>query len=496
MEAPEARYIERDGAMLAYQVVGNGEQDVLLVGETAQHFDLSWTDPYIHEVYERGASYARTVYMQPRGFGLSDRILYAPTLEQHADDILAVMDAAGLGSVTLTGTLTSSPGVALAAARAPHRVRNVVLYRPLACGPLSAAAELHGWSRPEAEAYAEAWRGTIRRWGSGSVIDVYDPPLGTAYNRRLMGMLERCSSTPRGALEYLEWFLQLDISDVLRNVRAPTRVLYAPTGSEPDAVVRRTADLIPNASFHTMPTTPVGAAIGEVWITVMEQVEEAATGALHAPEMDRFLGTVLFTDIVGSTELLARIGDTSYRDVRGVHEREVRLEVERAGGRLVDVTGDGTLSVFDAATDAVRCAQQIQRIAADHGIAVRAGVHVGDLERTGPNVTGLNVHIGARIGAAAGAGEVLVSQAVRDLVVGSGLVFENRGTRELKGLPGTSELFALVGTEERQTRTSAVSGESLETPFDRLALRTARAAPRTMRAAARVGNALQRRRKR
>jgi pimeloyl-ACP methyl ester carboxylesterase len=249
VDAPEARYIERDGAQLAYQVVGEGGVDVLVVGETAQHFDLCWTDPYIHELFERGASFSRTVYMQPRGFGLSERIRYVPTLEQHADDVLAVMDAVGMRAATLVGALTTSGLVALAAARAPKRVANLVLFKPIACGPLAPDAEQHGWSTGAAADYASRWRPALDRWGSGAVIDTYDPVQSTGYNRRLMAMLERCSATPATARQYWEWFVRLDISDVFRAVRSPTRVLYAPTSSEPEAVVRRVAELIPRPAL-------------------------------------------------------------------------------------------------------------------------------------------------------------------------------------------------------------------------------------------------------
>jgi class 3 adenylate cyclase len=266
-------------------------------------------------------------------------------------------------------------------------------------------------------------------------------------------------------------------------------VLYAPTSPEPEAVVRRVAELIPQASLHRLPPTPAGAAIGEAWIPVWLHVEEAATGARHSPDADRFLGTMLFTDVVGSTELLARIGDAEYRALRATHERHVRLEVERGGGRLISVTGDGTFSLFDGPSDAVRCADQIRKAAEELGISVRAGVHTGELERTGRDFTGLSVHIGARVGAMAMPNEVLVSRIVHDLVAGSGLAFVERGEHTLKGVPGTWHLYSLAAADQPAILPTE---RSLETPLDRIALRTARAAPRAMRAASRVGNALQR----
>jgi class 3 adenylate cyclase/pimeloyl-ACP methyl ester carboxylesterase len=494
VDAPEARYLERDGALLAYQVVGDHGADVLMIGEAAQHFDLAWTDPYIHELYDRSAAFSRTAFMQMRGLGLSEPIRYFPTLEQQADDVLAVLDAAGMPRATLVGSLTTCGAVVLAAAKAPERVASLVLFKAIGCGPLAANARQYGWPADEAAEYAAGWRAVLQRWGSGATLEMWDPVLATPYNRRLMAMLERCSATPAFAQTYVDAAMSLDYSEFLPAVQAPTRVLYAPTGREPEEVVRRVAELIPNATFHALPITPPGAAIGEAYLAVWEQVEEVATGVPHQDGTDRFLGTVLFTDLVASTELLARIGDSKYRELRAAHERQVRLHVEEAGGRLVSVTGDGTFSLFDGPTKAVRCADHICRGAADLGVEVRAGVHTGELERTGHDVTGLAVHIGARIGALAAPGEVLVSRTVVDLVTGSGLEFAERGAHQLKGVPGQWPLYLLADAARRPV--PLADDRSLETPLDRAALRTARTAPRAMRAALRIGNAVQRRRAR
>jgi class 3 adenylate cyclase/pimeloyl-ACP methyl ester carboxylesterase len=492
VDAPEARYLERDGALLAYQVVGDGPADVLLLGELVQHFDLAWTDPSVHELYERGATFARTVYMQARGVGLSERIRYTPTLEQLADDVVAVMDAVGMQRATLVGVLTTCAPIALVAARAPHRVANIVAYRPVVCSPLAPNAGQWGWTPDEAARYAQTWRDAFDRWGAGATMAPWDAVADTPYNRRLVGMLERCSATPTAARTYLENALHLDGSELLLAVQAPIRVLYSPTGPEPRAAVEKVAEAAPNATFHELPPTQPGAAVGEPWLAVWEHVEEMATGVRHSPDADRYLGTVLFTDIVASTQLLSRVGDARYREVRGAHERQVRLAVERAGGRLVTVSGDGTFSIFDGPTRAVRCAAEICRAARDLDLTVRAGVHTGELERVGPNATGLSVHIGARIAAAAGPDEVLVSRTVHDLVAGSGLTLASRGEQELSGVPGRWELFRLLRAGEQADTLPAE--RSLATPLDRAALQTARSAPGLMRAALRVGDALQRRR--
>jgi class 3 adenylate cyclase len=493
VEAPAAQYLERDGALVAYQVVGSGGADVFVLGEMSQHFDLAWTDPYIHELYARGATFSRTAYMQVRGFGLSERIRYVPTLEQQADDVLAVMDAVGMQQVTLVGAINACAALALVAARAPDRVAGIVALKPVVCGPLAANAEEYGWTPQESEAYASAWQRVFDSWGSGATMAAWDPVADTPYNRRLTAMLERCSATPTAAMAYFENAVRLNGTAMLSAVQAPVRVLYSPTGLEPRAVVHAFAELLPNGTFHELPPTLPGAAGGEIWLATWDHVEEVATGTAHSTDADRYFGTVLFTDVVGSTELLARVGDVSFRELSTTYERHVRRQVELAGGRLVNVSGDGTFSLFDGPTKAVRCAAEISRAARDMGIAVRAGVHTGELERfAGWTATGLSVHIGARIGAAAKAHEVLVSRTVRDLVAGSGLAFDARGARELNGVPGSWELYALAQAAE-QTDTLPVE-RSLARPFDRAALQTARTAPGLVRAALRVGNAVQRRR--
>jgi class 3 adenylate cyclase len=305
-----------------------------------------------------------------------------------------------------------------------------------------------------------------------------------------MAMLERCSATPTFARTYVDAALSVDFTPWLPSIQAPTRVLYAPTGREPESVVRRVAELIPNSAFYTLAPTPPGASIGEAYVEVWRHVAEAATGATPGPESDRFLGTMLFTDLVSSTELLTRLGDSKYRELRATHERQVRLQVEQAGGRLVSVTGDGTFSVFDGPSKAVRCAAAICAGADELDVKVRAGVHTGELERTGHDVTGLAVHIGARIGALARPGEVLVSRTVHDLVTGSGLSFAARGTHQLKGVPGRWELYALASAADQPAELPVE--QSIETMMDRAALQTARKAPRAMRTALRVGNAVQR----
>ena len=493
MDPVPTHYIDRDGAALAYQVVGDGPVDIVNCMELVLHLDLCWTDPDFHHLFERSAGSTRYAFFQRRGFGLSDRITYTPTVEQQADDVLAVMDAAGMRQATLLGSLGTCGPMALVAARAPERVRALVLLSPIPQG-FETSVELHGWTEAELNAVVEGYRHAFANWGSGETIELWDPVMATAYNRRLMALLERSSATPAAAQAYLDWILQTDIRDVLRSVQVPTRVLHIPSNRVPEAVSRYAAELLPAGTLHVLPATLPGASIGQAFVPLADHLEELATGRVHPTDADRFLGTVLFTDVVSSTELLARVGDATYRDMRSSHERLVRLAVGTAGGELLNVMGDGTLSVFDGPSKAVRCAETICREAADTGIAVRCGVHTGELERDGINVTGMTVHIGARVGAAAEPGQVLVSRTVHDLVVGSGLTFESRGEQELKGIPGQWELFAVTHAGDQAG--SLPGEESMQTSMDKMALQSARRIPALSRAAMRLANAFERRRAR
>ena len=491
MDPVPTQYVDRDGAAMAYQVIGDGPVDVVSFYEAFQHLDLSMTDPDINHNVERIAAYSRSVYFQRRGFGLSDQVSYVPTTEQQADDVLAIMDAVGMRRATLVGWVTTCGAMALVAARSPDRVNALILIHPMAQGP-AVSGELHGWTDEERHDTLEGFRHVVANWGSGALVDLIGPATDTAFNRRLMAMLERSSATPAAIKSAFEWVLQQDIEDVLRAIQAPTRVLCIPGLAIPEAAVRYAAGLIPNSTFHLMPPNPPGTSIGQLALPMTDHLEEVVTGTTHPTEADRFLGTVLFTDVVSSTELLERVGDATYRQMRADHERMVRLDVESSGGRLMTVTGDGTLSVFDSPTKAVRCAEAICRDADDAGIAVRAGIHTGELEHTAMNITGLTVHIGARVSAAAEPGQVLVSRTVHDLVAGSGLTFESRGDHELKGVSGQWELFAVTHAGEQPE--NLPQEESMQTSMDKMVLQTARTAPAFVRAAVRLGNAIERRR--
>jgi class 3 adenylate cyclase/pimeloyl-ACP methyl ester carboxylesterase len=489
----ETRWLQRDGSALAYQVLGQGPPDVVHLWEINQHPDLSWTDPHLHALFEREAASMRSVHVQRRGFGLSDPVAMTPTLEQQADDVLAVMDAEGFQRATLLGIFSTCGVAALVAARAPERVHGLVFLNPIAQGPLSTGAPV-GWRPDELERFVSGWREVFDSWGSGASGPMWQRAWDTGYHRRMFALLERCSASPLAAQAYMEWALHIDLREVFRNVRVPTCVVYEPGGAHPEAAVRYVAELIDGAQFSTLSPLAHGSSIGEGMLPVLQHVEQVAGGSGTLADPGRVLGTVLFTDVVASTELLARIGDTAYAELRASHERQVWLQVEAEGGRVVSVSGDGTMSLFDGPVRAVRAARAICESVTALGLPVRAGIHTGELERKQLDVTGLTVHIAARVMAEAGQGQVLVSRTTRELCAGSGEEFAPEGARVLRGVPGQWELFTSTGINDDLTEMPVEDATPEPTAVDRAVVTMTRRAPAAVRAAMRVGNALQRRR--
>ena len=485
-------YVDRDGTQLAYQVIGSGPLSLVVHLEVVQHLDLCWTDPHVHRNFERLAGLGRTVIFQRRGFGLSEPVAYVPTVEQQAEDVLAVMDAAGIDRAALFGTFSTCFPVAMVAACAPERVTDLLLHVPWADGLPTGRDLPPGWGADQAAEYAEAFESGYGQWGSGLVARLWSDALDAPFNRRLMGLLERSSATPPVARAHGDWFTQVDMTDVFKAIQVPTHVIRQDSDRIPAEVVGRVAELIPEAVYRSLPPVSAGFSLGEAYSAIIDYAEDVLLTGGGARDSNRSLGSILFTDIVGSTDLLVSLGDASYRRLRDDHERQVHLAVENAGGRLVKVLGDGTLSVFDGPGRAVRCAEAIRRDASTLGVEIRAGIHTGEVELAGGDIAGLTVHIAARVSTAAGPGEILVSQTVRDIVLGSGLSFDDRGEHDLKGVPGRWRLYSLANSKD--TIGPVEIGTSIQTLADRSALLAARRLPGTMRTLMRFGNSMQRRR--
>jgi class 3 adenylate cyclase len=354
------------------------------------------------------------------------------------------------------------------------------------------AGDERAWPADRALEVAEFYRKLGETWGH-SDLQWWDPGLDTAYNRRVISMAQRSSLAPVAARAYLDVILRGEYRAIMDQVRVPTRVVHFTNNRMPKSVSADVADRIPGAQLRVGAPSVLGDSIGHAWVPVFELVGELTVGCALRPASDRVLASLLFTDIVGSTDHLARLGDGAWREILREHELIAHREVAAEGGRIVTMTGDGMFSTFPGPAAAVRCGRAISAAAQALGIEIRAGVHAGECEPLGDDLVGLAVHIGARISALASAGEVLVSSAVRDLVAGSGLQFSAHGTHHLKGVPDTWELFAL---SPRDTVPESVARAPETTVLDRAAVSVARTAPAVLRAANRAGNAWQRRRHR
>lgn len=435
------RYANSAGVSIAYQVVGEGPRDVVLVLGFATHLELQWEMPPFARFCERLASFARLIIFDKRGTGLSDPVSEVPTLEQRVDDIRAVMDAAGSQRATLIGISEGAPTSVLVAATHPERVEALVLY-----GAMGRTTEAHDypWAAP-ADALRESAAVFIAPyWGQDArgTLELFAPSVADDPRAiELAGRLERSAASPGMVQKIFEMFLDIDVRAVLPTIRVPTLVLHRRL----DRVVNRRAgqeiaSQIPGAKYVELPGIDHLPWAGDAE-PVLGELEEFLTGARSAPEPDRILATVMFTDVVCSTERAVELGDARWRETLAAHHGAVRRELARFRGREVKTLGDGFLVTFDGPARAVDCGRAIVAGAAEDGLEVRVGVHCGEIELIGEDVGGIAVHIAARIGAMAAPGEVLVSSTVKDLVAGSDLQFEDRGLKTLRGVAGDWHLF-------------------------------------------------------
>jgi pimeloyl-ACP methyl ester carboxylesterase len=436
---PETKYAKTGDVHIAYQVFGEGELDVVLVPGYITHIELVWESEPFSRALEGFASFARVITFDRRGSGLSDPVAEAPSLEERMDDVRAVMDAAGSERAALIGVSEGVPMSILFAASYPERVQALVCMGGMA---RSTPAEDYPYGDPP-DALAES--GTelvLPYWGQGAALDVAAP---SQWNNEeahaFFARLERATASPGMVRQLAQMFLEIDVRDVVPTVHTPTLLLHR----RHDMLVnvrhsRWLAEHMPNARLVEIPGQD-----HTFWFEHPElafaEIHEFLTGTRYAPEPERMLATVLFTDIVDSTRTAAELGDARWRSLLEQHQRVVRDSLERFHGREVKATGDGFLATFDGPARGVRCAREILE---ESDVPVRAGLHTGECEVMGDDIGGIAVHIAARVSALAGASEVLVSRTVKDLVVGSGLEFSERGAQELKGVPDRWDLYAAV----------------------------------------------------
>jgi class 3 adenylate cyclase/pimeloyl-ACP methyl ester carboxylesterase len=465
---------------------GDGPPLVMLP-PAPSHLDLMWIDPGYTQVLRRVGSFARTVIFDPRGVGLSDPLDHVPTVEEGADDLEAVMDAARVERTVLFAMGTTYPAAAMFAARAPERVAGLVLGAPWEQGTRAVedTAMIVGFDARMHQAMV-AWQEAIEHhWGEGRTIKVAARSIATDRVVRNWGMLERASASPAMILAVTQAALEVDLREVLPTIRVPTIVVAREGSVQPRRIPERVAERIPTAEFEWHPEAPPNGGFEGFMTPFVDAIERSVTGGRTAQPARRMLATVLFTDIVGSTERASAMGDRSWRELLVRHEALLREQVEVAGGRVVNMSGDGALSVFDGPARAIACARAFGEAVQELGLEIRTGVHTGECEIIGDDLAGLAVHIGARVSALAGPGEVLVSRTVKDLVVGSALEFRPNGTHTLKGVPGEWELFAL--DHGRPTTVSVVPEAAQVRASDRVVLGAARRAPALLRLAGRFG---------
>ena len=458
---------------------------MVMVPSAPSHLDLMWIDPGYTQVLRRLASFARTVIFDTRGVGLSDPLDHVPTVEESADDLEAVMDAARVERAVLLAMGTAYPAAAMFAARAPDRVDALVLVSPWAVGVAAVedASAIVGYDERMHQAMM-GWQDAVaHHWGEGRTIELIARSIATERVKRNWGMLERAAASPAMIRAVTQAALEIDLREVLTTIRVPTSVVARDGSYQPRAIPEHVANLIPGAEFEWQPEAKASDGLEGFMAPFIDAVERRVIGGRTAPRTSRMLATVLFTDLVGSTERASKMGDHAWRDLLEHHEQLLREHVAAAGGRVVKMIGDGSLSVFDGPARAIGCASEFVEAAQALNLDLRAGLHAGECELLGDDVAGIAVHIGARVSALASAGEILVSRTIRDLVVGSGLQFEPRGTHKLKGVPGNWELFAL--TDARSPTLPVVAEHPPARISDRVVLAAARRAPGLLRLAGR-----------
>ena len=431
MTLPQTRYAKSGELSIAYQVVGEGPFDVVFVPGYVSNLDMGWEMP-IAGLYRRLASFARLIIFDKRGTGLSDRNCGIPSLEERIDDVRAVMAAVGSTNASIMGMSEGSAMALMFAGTHPDLTRSLVLY--------GSACKYPGRTPPPSPSVD--W--LHQHWGTGATAPIMAPSLASnAAFRELMARNERASASPAAVQSLMAMNAELDVNGILPSVRALCLLLHR-IGDRACNVEasRHLARQLPDAKLVELP--------GEDHIFVgdtqrlFDEIEEFLTGSRPTVQTDRVLATVLFTDIVDSTKRAHELGDNGWHELLARHHHLVRMEIERYGGREIKTLGDGFLATFDGPARAIRCASAIVEAILTVGLSIRAGLHIGEIEISATDVSGIAVNVAARVVAQAAPNQVLVSGMLKDIVAGSNIKFQDQGTRILKGLDEKVRLFSVA----------------------------------------------------
>jgi class 3 adenylate cyclase len=435
---PETKYARSHGVHVAYQVFGRGPHDLVFAPGWASHIEYAWEEPMYARYLERLGSFARVIWFDKRGTGMSDRVSGFPILEERMDDLTAVMDAAGSERASLLGLSEGGSMSALFAAMHPERVVSLILYGAFAKRLRSPD---YPWAPTRAE--RERWIGRIEaEWGTSAELATLAPSVSKdkAF-ARWFATFSRLSASPSAIVDLARMNTNIDIREVLPSVHVPTLVIHRSGDRDVDVGNGRfLAGHIPGAKFLELPGNDHLWWVGDT-DRILDEVQEFVTGNRAPRSVERVLTTVMFTDIVNSTVRARALGDRKWADLLTLHNQRIRRELRRFGGREVKSTGDGMLATFNGPATGIRCGAAILRTMRDLRLPVRVGIHSGECEILGKDVAGLSVHIASRVAGKANGTNVVVTRTVRDLVSGSGIAFRELGRHTLKGVEGSWTLF-------------------------------------------------------
>jgi class 3 adenylate cyclase/alpha-beta hydrolase superfamily lysophospholipase len=436
----DVRYARSGDVSIAYRVIGKGDRDLLFVHGFAGNLEAEAETPHMMKFDERLSRFSRLIKFDRRGTGLSDRVRETPSLETRMDDVRAVLDAVGAQRAALFGTFEAAAMCMLFAASYPERTTGLVLYNPVAKGTW---APDYPWAMTTDE-WGQRLAHLAESWGTPEFVDehVRENAPTRAEDAEFKGHILRnlrLGASPSAAQAITRMAREIDIRDVLPAIHVPTLVLAASVIREESRFV---ADRIPDARVFEVDGPDVMVAL--LGDDVYDEVERFVRGLDAEAEPETVLATILFTDIVGSTEKVAELGDRGWAELVSKHHSLVRRQLDAFRGTEIDTAGDGFFASFEGPLRAIRCARAISESVSSLGVEVRAGLHTGECERVDGKIGGLAVNIGARVAAAAGPGELLVSSTVKDLVAGSAVEFDDRGAHELKGVPGEWRLYSVT----------------------------------------------------